>query len=265
MPWNDRDTMTLRDEFVGKAQSAKYSISELCREYNISRPTAYKWIQRYRDEGPIGLYNRNTNPLRMPSKVAPEKVQLIIHLRDKYPAWGAKKLRQVLINEGHEGLPSLSSFNRILSRECKITETESRKRQKFIRFEKATPNELWQMDFKGHFRTAEGECHPLTILDDCSRYAICLKGCLSENEISVRKALEEAFHCYGLPLAMTMDNGSPWKGYSKQRLSNLTVWLMRLGIRVGHSRPNHPQTQGKDERFHRTFKEEVLNIITFKT
>lgn len=264
MPWNNRGVMTLREEFVAKAQSKKHNISQLCREYNISRPTAYKWINRYTNEGNIGLFDRNTRPFHMPSKIDFHTVELILSLRDKYPAWGAKKIRQILINQGYENLPSLSSFNRVLSREDRITPAESEKRQKFIRFERESPNELWQMDFKGYFRVSEGECHPLTILDDCSRYSLCLKACASENEIAVRSALEEVFRCYGLPIAMTMDNGSPWKGSPRQRLSNITVWLMRLGIKIGHSRPNHPQTQGKDERFHRTFKEEVLKYHNFK-
>jgi len=119
------------------------------------------------------------------------------------------------------------------------------------------------MDFKGYFLTVEGRCHPLTILDDCSRYSICLKACAQEDEISVREGLKDAFRTYGLPEGMTMDNGSPWKGAPGSRFSSLTVWLMRLGIKVGHSRPYHPQTQGKDERFHRTLKAEVLKYHNF--
>jgi transposase InsO family protein len=264
MPWNNRGVMTLREEFIAKVKSKKYKISQLCQEYNISRPTAYKWINRYTNEGNIGLLDRNTRPFHMPSKIDLQTVELILSLRDKYPAWGAKKLRQILINQGQKNLPCLSSFNRILSCEDRISAIESEKRQKFIRFEKENPNELWQMDFKGYFRTSEGQCHPLTLLDDCSRYSLCLKACASESEGAVRSALEEVFSCYGLPEAMTMDNGSPWKGYPNQRLSTITVWLMRLGIKIGHSRPNHPQTQGKDERFHRTFKEEVLKYHNFK-
>lgn len=265
MPWESRGVMSLREEFVARALAKEASISQLCKEYNISRGTAYKWINRYAEEGFLGLNNRSTRPMRMPTKVEHDFVEMILAERDKYPSWGAKKLRQVLINQGHADLPSLSSFNRILHRNGKINPLETEKRKPFIRFERKNPNELWQMDFKGYFLMNEGQCHPLTILDDCSRYSICLKACTSENEISVRNALETSFRQYGLPIAMTMDNGSPWKGYPKQRLSSLTVWLMRLGIRVSHSRPNHPQTQGKDERFHRTFKEEVLKYHNFQS
>jgi transposase InsO family protein len=264
MPWKDRGAMSLREEFVLKALNKGNNISQLCEEYHISRQTGYKWINRYRKEGILGIQDRSKRPLYAPSRIEEDKVKLILSWRDKEPEWGAKKLQQVLLNLGHSNLPSIASINRILSRAGKIADEESEKRKHFTRFERKSPNELWQMDFKGHFLLFEGECHPLTILDDCSRYSLCLKACASENEIAVHNGLEEAFRQYGLPLAMTMDNGSPWKGYPGQRLSRLTVWLMRLGIKVSHSRPAHPQTQGKDERFHRTFKAEVLKYHNFQ-
>lgn len=264
MPWDTRGVVTMREEFIVQANTKTKSISQLCRDYKITRRTAYKWINRYSEVGVIGLYDRSRKPCHMPMKIEDRFVQLILDCRDRYPAWGAKKLRQILLNEGHEDLPSLSSFNRILHLGGKISPEAMEKGKQFIRFERRLPNELWQMDFKGHFEVTEGRCHPLTVLDDCSRFSISLKACGSENKVVVRKALEEAFHQYGLPLAMTMDNGSPWKGYPRQRLSDLTVWLMRLGIKVSHSRPNHPQTQGKDERFHRTLKEEVLKYHNFQ-
>jgi transposase InsO family protein len=264
MPWENRSIMSQRKEFIDKALNKELNISQLCNEFKISRPTAYKWLERYEDEGILGLKDRSKRPCAMPSKIKCESVQLILSTRDRFPAWGAKKLRQLLINQGYTALPSISSFNRILTRENRIISSESEKRQKFIRFERQNPNELWQMDFKGHFNMIEGTCHPLTLLDDCSRYSLCLKACTTENEASVRNALIETFRKYGLPIAMTMDNGSPWKGYPTQRLSSLTVWLMRLGIKVGHSSICHPQTQGKEERFHRSLKEEVLKYHNFK-
>lgn len=265
MSWKAKGIMSLREEFIIKAQEKSISFSRLCREYGISRKTAYKWLRRYSEEGILGLQDRDRRPSYMPLKTRDRFFDLVITLRNKYPAWGAKKLRQVLLNEGQSDLPSLSTFNRILKEGDQITSIDSDKRKAYIRFEREKPNELWQMDFKGHFPVPDSKCHPLTILDDCSRYAICLKACASENEELVRNGLEEAFRKYGLPDAMTMDNGSPWKGYPGQRLSRLTVWLMRLGIKISHSRPRHPQTQGKDERFHRTFKEEVLKYHNFQS
>lgn len=262
MPWNTREVMTLKEEFVSRAKEE--NISKLCREYKISRPTAYKWISRYENEGMPGLFERSKRPLSIPIKTSDSITSLILATRDRYPAWGARKLRQILINAGHQDLPSEKTFNRVLQRSGKIDPKESEKRQPYIRFEKKNPNELWQMDFKGHFEIIEGRCHPLTVLDDCSRFSICLKACAQEDEVSVRSGLEKAFHDYGLPDAMTMDNGSPWKGSVGQRFSTLTIWLMRLGIKIYHSRPYHPQTQGKDERFHRSLKEELLRFQNFR-
>lgn len=264
MPWKSRGTMSLREEFVKKAYENKFNMSELCRHYEISRTTAYKWLKRYEQEGEVGLLDRSRRPCHSPLRISTEQVEIILNARKNSPAWGAKKLRQTLINEGFSSLPSIATFNRVLLRHGKIDKEESTKRQHFIRFERLQPNELWQMDFKGHFKMVEGRCHPLTVIDDHSRYVVCLRACITENEESVRCALEETFRTHGLPEAMTMDNGSPWKGSPPYRLSRLTIWLMRLGIQVSHSSPRHPQTQGKDERFHRSLKDEVLKFHQFK-
>ena len=263
MPWEKKELMLLREEFVRQALNGLESISELCQKYGVSRRVGYKWIARYKEEGILGLQDRSRKPVGIPSRTVQTTRDLILALKDKHPAWGARKLRQVLINQGHNNLPAEATIFRILRDQGKTQELAARKPT--IRFERETPNELWQMDFKGHFAIQDGKCHPLTILDDCSRYSLCLKACLREDEISVRNALEEVFLEYGLPEAMTMDNGSPWKGSPGQRFSKLTIWLMRLGIKIGHSRPYHPQTQGKDERFHRTLKEELLKYHNFKT
>ncbi|PMQ13466.1 hypothetical protein JaAD80_21620 [Janthinobacterium sp. AD80] len=124
------------------------------------------------------------------------------------------------------------------------------------------------MDFKGHFALTDaraGRCHPLTILDDHSRYNLCLSACGNEQRSTVQTALQATFERYGLPERMTADNGAPWGTSGRAGLSQLAVWLIRLGIRVGHSRPHHPQTQGKDERFHRTLKLELLQRNGFES
>jgi transposase InsO family protein len=126
------------------------------------------------------------------------------------------------------------------------------------RFEHDAPNRLWQIDFKGHFAIEGGRCHPLTVLDDHSRFALGLQACGDEKTETVKDRLSSIFRRYGLPERMTMDNGSPWGSHCEDPTA-LTVWLMRLGVGVSHSRPYHPQTQGKDERFHRTLQREVLN------
>jgi len=136
------------------------------------------------------------------------------------------------------------------------------------RFEHDAPNLLWQMDFKGHFALTDrhaGRCHPLTVLDDHSRFAVILTACAGETGAHVQKALTDTFRVYGLPERITCDNGAPWGTAGHGTLSKLEVWLIRLGIRVSHSRPHHPQTQGKDERFHRTLKRELLERSGFNS
>lgn len=136
------------------------------------------------------------------------------------------------------------------------------------RFEHETPNALWQMDFKGHFpltdRTA-GRCHPLTILDDHSRFNLCLAACGDERYRTVLDALTATFLRYGLPQRISADNGPPWGSASAPGLTQVEIWLMRLGVKISHSRPYHPQTQGKDERFHRTLKLELLDRQGFQS
>jgi transposase InsO family protein len=131
--------------------------------------------------------------------------------------------------------------------------------QPLQRFEHEAPNGLWQMDFKGHFALEAGRCHPLTALDDHSRFCVLLQACADEKGLTVQGHLTQAFRRYGLPGRMLMDNGSPWGNAAGQPFTPLTVWLLRLGVRVSHGRPYHPQTQGKEERFHRTLKAEVLS------
>jgi transposase InsO family protein len=259
MPWKEQEIMLLRNQFIQRALDKSENISKLCREFEVSRVTAYKWLNRYKKDGFNGLYNRSTRPHSFPYKTNDVQVDLILQIREKYPEWGGRKLRKVLINEGYENIPSEATLNRILKVHGEIDPDKSKTREKLIRFEHDNPNDLWQMDFKGHFQLLNGRCHPLTILDDYSRFSLCLKGFTNEEGDSVKEALVEVFTQYGLPQRMTMDNGPQWKTASK-----LSVWLMRQGIKVSHSRPYHPQTQGKLERFHRTLKEEVLKYRQFK-
>lgn len=263
MPWKEVDMMNLKEQFVLEAREKRIPFSRLCGKYEISRKTGYKWLKRFEDEGATGLIQRSRCPTRL--KVTDEEwVVLILKTRDLFPAWGARKLRAYLANEGFENLPSESTFNRTLKRHHRIDQDDSAKRKPCIRFERSKPMELLQMDFKGHFSMENGRCHPLTVIDDHSRFALVLKACLGETGELVKAALTEAFQEYGLPDAMTMDNGAPWRGWHPYSQSQLKIWLMKLGIRVSHSTPYHPQTQGKDERFHRSLKEEVLRFNNFQ-
>lgn len=263
MSWKTQDLMSLKIELISKTLDSDTNISDLCLKFGVSRKTAYKWIKRYKEDGLEGLAELSRRPLTSPSRISEEMVLRILEMKKKERC-GAKKIRKYLQDEGVQDVPSVATCNRVLLRCGRIEEEESKKRERYIRFERERPNELWQMNFKGHFRLCEvGRCHPLTILDDHSRYSICIKACASENEKSVRQGLEMEFRTYGLPEGMTMDNGAPWRG-SQRHLSRITVWLMRLGIKVSHSTPGHPQTHGKIERFHRSLKEEILRYHQFR-
>jgi transposase InsO family protein len=186
-------------------------------------------------------------------------------VRAEQSAWGAVKIRRVLQDEGI-AVKAASTVHAILVRHGQIDAEESAKHTAWHRFEHPVPNDLWQMDFKGHFAIrSEQRCHPLTVLDDHSRFVVCLKACENERTETVQQHLTSVFRQYGLPLRMTMDNGAPWGNDAIHRDTPLTVWLRRLGVNVSHSRPYHPQTQGKDERFHRTLKAELLRGRIFET
>lgn len=259
MAWQPVDKMTLRYEFVRLALQEGSNISFLCQRFNISRPTGYKWIGRFLRAGVEGLNDECRRPRCCPHKTVPAIEEAILQLRAEHQAWGARKLRKRLQNLGHEGLPVPSTISEILRRNGCIDPKESVKHTAFTRFEHPCPNDLWQMDFKGNFPTRrQGRCHPLTVLDDHSRFNVVLVACADERTETVKAALIEAFRQYGLPYRVTMDNGSPWGNDQYSNLTPLTVWLIRNEILVSHSRPYHPQTQGKDERFHRTLLAEAI-------
>lgn len=258
MPWREVSTMALRREFVILTQQEGSNIAMLCRYFNISRKTGYKWIARFIKYGDEGLLNLSRRPKNSPSKSDELVEDAIVALRAKHPAWGARKLKSRLETLGHQDFPAASTITSILRRKDLIDPTESLKHTSFISFEHPYPNALWQMDFKGHIAMRHGRCHPLTVLDDNSRFSINLTACADERTDTVKNALIVSFRRYGLPDRITMDNGSPWGNDQFNDLTPLTVWLIQLGVGVSHSRPYHPQTQGKDERFHRTLNVEVI-------
>lgn len=258
MPWHEVSTMSQKLEFIMLAHSGTVSLAELCRRSGISRKTGYKWLERHRADGLAGLEARSRRPRQSPARTAPELEARIVQLRQQYPAWGGRKLARVLRDQGHLAVPAPSTVTAILHRHGLIDPAQTAAHTPWQRFEQAAPNALWQMDFKGHVALGiSGRCHPLTVLDDHSRFAVVLGACADERTETVRGWLTTAFRHYGLPERMTMDNGSCWGG-ENQGLTTLTAWLVRLGIRISHSRPYHPQTQGKDERFHRTLNAELL-------
>lgn len=265
MVWGEVTVMSQRKEFVMLARTESRNFSELCKRFQISRKTGYKWLSRYERLGEIGLQDLSKTPKNSPNRTPRNMENLILKERRKHPAWGGRKLRVALQAQGHSLVPPPSTITHILHRHAQITPEESQKRKTFIRFEHELPNQLWQMDFKGHFPIKQKRCHPLTVLDDHSRFSLCLIACERETHDIVKNALIKTFRQYGLPDRMTMDNGSPWGDDAHNPFTRLTVWLIRIGVKVSHSRPYHPQTQGKDERFHRSLKAELLSRQHFNS
>jgi len=267
MPFREVSVMDRRREFVVFAMMAGANIRELCRRFGISPPTAYKWLERYRREGSAGLLERSRRPRSSPRQTPSTIEAKVLAVREESNnAWGGRKIKGTLETQGETGIPAASTITEILRRYGRLTDAGAAEHPgRWQRFERESPNELWQMDYKGHFAMhGGGRCHPLTALDDHSRYNIVLSACGNEQGQTVRRELEKAFRVYGLPLAMLMDGGPPWGDPGGEPYTHFSVWLLRLGIRVLHGRPWHPQTQGKEERFHRTLKAEVLNGRSFR-
>jgi transposase InsO family protein len=230
----------------------------LCRRFQISPKTGYKWLTRYAANGEGGLSDRSRRPQSSPAQTDAVLEQRVLAVRAEHPTWGPRKLRVLLEREGLSPLPATSTLSAILKRHGQIAEAATLAHRPFERFEHAAPNQLWQMDFKGHFALQRGRCHPLTVLDDHSRFSLGLEACPNEQTATVQTRLRAIFTRYGLPVGMLMDNGGPWGSNQAVSWTALTVWLVRLGIAIHHGRPYHPQTQGKEERFHRTLAEDVL-------
>jgi transposase InsO family protein len=247
MAWKTMDVHEQRVRFVVEAAQRARSFSALCAEYEISRPTGYLWLRRYREQGVQGITEQSRKPHHSPRRTNAACEERVVRARQRYPDWGARKLKVVLGREGLH-LPR-NTIHHILVRHDLVRE-EERLPAAVQRFERGQPNELWQMDFKGPkgWPQAVG---PLSVLDDHSRYLITLTANGSTHGKLVREQLEEAFQRCGLPEGMLMDHGTPWWSMgSSCGNTRLSLWLMRLGIRLCWSRIRHPQTQGKVERFH---------------
>jgi transposase InsO family protein len=263
MPWQEVSVMDQRREFIELAMQEGVNRRELCRRFGISPATGYKWLSRFA-AGDEDLADRSRRPHWSPLRSTADTEAHVLAVRDEHPAWGARKIVRCLERDGHEA-PAGSTVHAILRRHGRVEATSGTPGKPWQRFEKPAPNLLWQMDFKGKVAIANGAaCHPLTIVDDHSRYAVCLRAYSNEQSETVRSGLEATFHRYGLPDALLVDNGSPWGDGPGQSWTRLGVWLLKLGVDVLHSRPYHPQTRGKNERFHRTLKAEVFALRRFR-
>ena len=235
-----------RVEFVVRASRGE-SLSSLCREYEISRPTGYLWLSRFSEHGVAGIEEHSRRPHLSPRRTAAGIEERIVTLRRQRPDWGARKLAVLLKREGLI-LPVIT-VHRVLVRHGLVLDRESR-RQATGRFEREQPNQLWQMDFKGQKGTGAA-IGPLSVLDDHSRYLVALEQTGTTRSEAVRERLEGAFRSSGLPDALLMDHGVPWwNARSANGWTQLMVWLMKQGVCCYFSGVRHPQTQGKVERFH---------------
>jgi transposase InsO family protein len=259
MSWRVVSLMSLREEFVRLAEGKTMSLSNLCRRYGISRKTGYKWLGRYRKQGTPGLGDHSRRPKRSPGLLAQTQEQSVVKLRQSNPRWGARKIRRLLKNQGEANVPACSTITAVFHRHGLIDLKSQAAKPNWQRFEREVPNSLWQMDFKGPVATVRGKAHALTVLDDHSRFNLCLKALPNQQGESVQQALTQTFRLYGLPNTMIMDNGPPWGGDLGYPYTVLTMWLIRLHVGVSHSRAYHPQTMGKDERFHGTLNRELLS------
>jgi transposase InsO family protein len=260
MPWKETCAMSERLDFVHDWLSRRGSISGLCKVYGISRKTGSKWIARFRQHGKSGLQNNSRACRSHPNATDAETAALVIAARQAHPSWGPRKLRDWL-SRRHTGLPAASTMGDILRRAGLV---QPRRRGRRLHggqgevADYAGPNGVWCIDYKGQFRLGDGQmCYPLTVTDGHSRMVLCCEGHPGPRDINARSALETVFETYGLPHAIRSDNGTPFAGTGAGRLTSLSVWWLKLGIRLQRITPGKPQENGRHERMHRTLKAET--------
>jgi transposase InsO family protein len=251
--------MNQKTEFIGAWRTKKYSITELCEAFGISRPTAYRLIHRYENYGIEGLLEQSTRPKNHPNKTSEKVEKGILELKAKYPRWGAKKIRILLFKSFSEmEVPSVVTVHNILHKNGLVIPQKRRKRVKpvFPIFDPKHCNEVWSVDYKGKFFMGNGVyCHTLTIADSRSRFLFSAKGHYHENLKSVKEEFTKVFRVYGIPNQIHSDNGSPFGSVrSVQRFTRLSYWFIDLGIIPVFSDPSHPEQNGRHERMHRDLK-----------
>jgi putative transposase len=256
MPWRTVTVMDDRARFVLEAELSHLSFSELCRRHHISRPTGYKWLERYRKEGLSGLHDRAHRPRSCPHATPPAVVERILELRERR-GWGSRKLAKVVEREFGRR-PSTDTVHRILQRHGLISTRKPKRRRTHPGPPDTSmdrPNVVWTADFKGQFRTLDGQlCYPLTLQDGCSRFILEIHGMERISSAAVRRRFTRVFREYGIPDRIRTDNGQPFASHALGRLSQLSVWWIQLGIRPEQIEPGKPQQNGRHERMHRTLK-----------
>jgi len=264
MPWNVRDVVEQRTQFLVDYDTGEFTMAELSRMYGISRQTAYQLLRRREQEGAAGIQERSRAPRHHRNQTPGWMEEIIVELRRKHGRWGARKLKAYLnIQRGETVWPAASTMGELLRREGLTVPRRKRRRappysQPLAGAEE--PNMVWCVDFKGHFHTANGErIDPLTLSDAYSRFLLRCQAVDRANTEQVKSVLEAAFREYGLPQAMRSDNGTPFASRAIAGLSRLSVYLMKLGIVPERIQPGHPEQNGRHERMHRTLKAETAS------
>lgn len=263
MPWKETDPMTERERFAALAQTGRFTVGELCRDFGISRKTGHKYLKRYRSEGREGLADRSRRPKNSPNATVESVEALILKQRLKHPTWGPKKIRDLLIKvhnieqPPHESTIALTLSRHGLSQKRKRKNGAYRVRPEHLT-EPTRPNQAWTVDFKGWFLLGDGQrCDTLTVCDRYSRFVIACRGCFNQQFKSALRVFKKLMRHYGLPEIIRVDNGTPFASKSLGGLSQLSVWWIEQGIRVEFMTPASPQENGSHERMHRDLKAEV--------
>jgi putative transposase len=263
MPWSQTDPMNERMRFVALAQEGLYSMTELCERFGISRQTGYKLLRRYEEEGIEGLKERSHAPKHCPHRI-PEEIQaVLLEARRAHPRRGPRMILARLHKRQPElALPAPSTVGDLFAR-VGLVQPRARRRtwQHPGRTSLAVsgPNQLWSSDFKGQFRTGDGQyCYPLTVTDAHTRFLLGCDGLSSTAHSGAQAVFERLFRTYGLPQAIRSDNGGPFVTKAIAGLSRLNVWWTKLGIQHARIEPGHPEQNGSHERMHRTLKEETV-------
>jgi transposase InsO family protein len=275
MPWEATDAMKERTKFVlewekrwNAAEGGPVNMAELCRMFGVSRQTGYTWVARYREaEHDVrAVVERSRRPKTFPTAVSAEIEDLIVEMRKRWPKWGPRKLRQRLVEDNPgKRVPSASVMSKVLKRRGMTVPRRRRRRTSPAGVAAPfsgcdAPNAVWCIDFKGWFATADGvRCYPLTLIDAFSRYLLRCEALCDPDGVQVRRILDSAFLEFGLPLAIRSDGGPPFASTGPARLTELSVWLLQLGIRVEIIAPGKPQQNGRLERLHRTLKDETAS------
>ena len=262
MPWKESSVMEERLRFVARLLDGE-AMTDVCREFGISRKTGYKVFDRFKAHGLEALSDRSRRPVRYANQLPQQIESLIVGLKRNKPHWGARKIRELLVRRlaGDVRVPAKSTIHAVLDRHD-LVRRMGRKRQRASGTplsQGAAPNDLWCADFKGEFKLGNGRyCYPLTVTDHASRFLLLCEALESTREDLAVTAFERLFAERGLPLAIRSDNGVPFASPNALfNLSKLAVWWLRLGIAIERIKPGHPQQNGRHERMHLTLKREA--------